>query len=417
MSSISMFYLNARKISIFFIPPTLFSLTNQSFYALISLCVRKGYSFSAYFLSYSRSCKCKILLLFAMNFPFISTSDLVVGLDIGSHAIKVCQLKKTSNGHAIVTVGSRVLPEGAVEDGAINEPEIVSKAIGALFSNLKIKNKKVGFSISGYSVIVKKDNLAVMDENQLEEHIMAEAEQYIPFDIDDVYLDFQDLKTNTSDTDRTDVMLVAAKKDVVDGYLEMLAEVGLTPVIVDIDGFALENTYEYSYAKTENIALIDIGASKMNINILSQGISVVARDIIVGSRQLTEQIQDMLDIEFEEAESIKLGAIQADDKQQEIGEIFTAVCTQWVLEIKKAVDLYHSNHPDKPLSKLILSGGGAKVNGLLDFLSRETKLSVELFNPFNNMASNKKKIDPEYLRSIGPEMAIATGIALRPAAL
>lgn len=352
-----------------------------------------------------------------MNFPFVSSSDLVVGLDIGSHAVKVCQLKKTAKGHAITTLGSTVLPEGAVEDGAINEPEIVSKAIDALFKNLKIKNKKVGFSISGYSVIVKKVNLAVMDDDELEEHIMAEAEQYIPFDIDDVYLDFQDLKTNTGDTDRTDVMLVAAKKDVVDGYLEMLEEIGLNPVIVDIDGFALENTYEYSCPKTENIALIDIGASKMNINILSQGVSVVARDIIVGSRQLTEQIQDLLDIEYDEAEAIKLGAADAGEQQEDIEEIFSTVCTQWVLEVKKAVDLYHSNHPDQPLSKLILSGGGAKVAGLADYLSRETELQVELFNPFTTMTSNQKKIDPDYLNSIGPEMAIAAGIALRPSAI
>ena len=140
---------------------------------------------------------------------------------------------------------------------------------------------------------------------------MAEAEQYIPFDIEDVYLDFQDLKQVTRDADRTDVMLVAAKKEIVDEYLDMLRGLNLNPVIVDVDGFALENTYEYNYQKTENVALVDIGASKMSINILSRGISLVARDIIVGSRQLTEQIQNVFDIEFEEAEALKLGSIQA----------------------------------------------------------------------------------------------------------
>jgi type IV pilus assembly protein PilM len=349
-----------------------------------------------------------------MNLPFLSKNELVVGLDIGSHAIKVCQLKRTSTGYAIVTLGSTVLPEGAVEDGTLNDPEIVSKAISELFQNLKIKNKKVGFSISGYSVIVKKVNLAIMEEAQLEEHIMAEAEQYIPFDIEDVYLDFQDLKTAAKDTDRTDVMLVAAKKEIVDDYLEMLRSLSLVPVIVDVDGFALENTYEYNYQKNEDVALVDIGASKMSINIISRGISVVARDIIVGSRQLTEQIQNVFDIEFEEAEALKLGSAQDEDKRDEIEEIFSTTCTQWILEIKKAIDLYHSNHPDFPLKKLIVSGGGAKVSGLMDFLAQETGLEVEIFNPFLNMSSNSKKIDPEYLKNIGPEMAIATGIALRP---
>ena len=174
-----------------------------------------------------------------MNLPFVSNNELVVGLDIGSHAVKVCQLKQTSSGYAIITLGSTVLPEGAVEDGTLNDPEIVSKAISDLFQNLKIKNKKIGFSISGYSVIVKKVNLAVMEDAQLEEHIMAEAEQYIPFDIEDVYLDFQDLKTGSKEADRTDVMLVAAKKEIVDDYLEMLRSLNLSPVIVDVDGFAL----------------------------------------------------------------------------------------------------------------------------------------------------------------------------------
>lgn len=352
-----------------------------------------------------------------MNLPFLSKNNLVVGVDIGSHAVKVCQLKRTDKGYAVLSLGSVVLPEGAVDDGTLVEPEIVAKAISDLFGNLKIKNKKVGISISGYSVIVKKVNLTVMDDDQLEEHIMTEAEQYIPFDIEDVYLDFQNLKTNTDTSDRTDVMLVAAKKEVVDDYLEMLESIGLQPVLVDVDGFALENTYEYSGAKSVNVALVDIGASKMNINILSNGMSVVARDIVVGSRQLTEQIQATLDIEFEEAEAIKLGQVSAKEHQQEIEEIFSSTCTQWVLEIKKAIDLYHANNPEAPLQSLVLSGGGSKVLGLREFLEQETQLEVELFNPFEQMSSNAKKIDVEYLASIGPEMAIATGIAIRPSVI
>ena len=225
-----------------------------------------------------------------MKLPFLSSEQLVVGVDIGSHAVKVCQLKRTDKAYSVVNIGSALLPEGAVDDGTLNEPEVVGEAIADLFKNLKIKNKKVGFSISGYSVIVKKVNLAVMDDSTLEEHIMAEAEQYIPFDIEDVYLDFQDLKTSTDEIERTDVMLVAAKKDIVDDYLEMLENIGLQATIVDVDGFALENTYEYNTPKSENVALVDIGGSKMNINIISSGMSVVARDIVVGSRQLTEHI-------------------------------------------------------------------------------------------------------------------------------
>jgi type IV pilus assembly protein PilM len=358
------------------------------------------------------------ILVVTMKLPFLSSEQLVVGVDIGSHAVKVCQLKRTDKAYSVINIGSALLPEGAVDDGTLNEPDIVGEAIAELFRNMKIKTKKVGFSISGYSVIVKKVNLAVMDDNTLEEHIMAEAEQYIPFDIEDVYLDFQDLKTNTDDNERTDVMLVAAKKDIVDDYLDMLENIGLQATIVDVDGFALENTYEYNTPKSENVALVDIGASKMNINIISSGMSVVARDIVVGSRQLTEHIQNQYDLEFEEAEALKLGHQPAEEKQQqEIEEIFSTVCTQWVLEIKKAIDLYHSNYPESPLNRLVLSGGGSKVAGLTDFLANETGLNVELFNPFANMTSNDKKIDRDYLQSVGPEMAIASGIAIRPSAI
>jgi len=348
-----------------------------------------------------------------LKLPFFSNDDLVVGIDIGSHAVKICELERHDRGYGIVSIGSAILPDGAVEDGVLVDADAVSAVVSALLKNLKIKKKKVGISISGYSVIVKKISLAIMDEKQLESYIMAEAEQYIPFDMDDVYIDFQDMKTSSLHNDRTDVILVAAKKEVVDEFTALLEGIGLTPVIVDIDGFALENAHDVITHNTDNVALVDIGASKMSINIISNNISVVARDISVGSRQLTEQIQDLLDMEFGEAEAVKLGKRQVLERQDEIAAIYSSVCTQWVLEIKKAIDLYHANHPDQPLRRLSLSGGGSKVVGLVDFLQMETGLEVEIFNPLVSMDFNAKKIDPDYVNLIGQEMAIASGIAIR----
>jgi type IV pilus assembly protein PilM len=352
-----------------------------------------------------------------MKLPFLSTEKLAIGLDIGSHSIKVCELKRTNATYSVVNLGSIVLPEGAVEDGALHDPETVSKAITDLMKNLKIKHKKVAISISGYSVIVKKIHLAVMEEKQLEEYITAEAEQYIPFDIDDVYLDFQDLKTNAEGSNSTDVILVAAKKEIIDEYLTMLKDLGLQPVVVDVDGFALENIYESNYPLNENVAIIDIGATKMNINIITNGISVIAKDLIIGSRQLTEQIASTFDISMEEAESLKIGQVSAEEKQDRIAKIFTSTCIQWVFEIKKTIDLYHSNKANKPLDKLILSGGGSKVTGLAEFLRRETNIPAEIFNPFAKMFFNFKQIDTEYINAIGPEMAIAAGLAIRTSAI
>ncbi len=220
--------------------------------------------------------------------------NLIIGLDIGSHAVKVCQIQKAGSGYRLLAVGSAAIPPGAVEDGVLQDPDEVAKAIVELFKNLKIKGKRVGISISGYSVIVKKINLEVMSDEELADYITDEAEQYIPFDIDDVYLDYQVIKTGSDEFDRSEVMLVAAKKDVIDDYLDMLQELKLLPVLVDVDGFALENIWENSSESKDNVALVDIGASKMNINIIADGASVLARDGVVGSAQLTNQIANTL---------------------------------------------------------------------------------------------------------------------------
>lgn len=342
--------------------------------------------------------------------------NLIVGVDIGSHAVKICQLQKTGQTYRLLAVGSAAIPPGAVEDGVLQEPEEVGKAIAALLKNLKIKSTKVGISISGYSVIVKKINLESMDDETLASYIKAEAEQYIPFDLDDVYLDFQKLPSKKEGSDRNDVMLVAAKKEVINDYIDMLTNLKLTTVLVDVDGFALENIWETVSVKIENIALVDIGASKMNINIISEGVSVLARDIVVGSEQLTDQLASALDVDYANAEKVKLGIVPPPPGDEEsIERIFNKTCTQWVLEIKKALDLYLANNPEKPIHSIVLSGGGSKVNGLNEYIERETGLRVLAFNPFDKMICDDKKFDPKYLNSIAPEMAIAVGLAIRQA--
>lgn len=351
-----------------------------------------------------------------MNFYKITKKEkLITGIDIGSHAIKVCQLKKVGDNFKIESVGSAALPSGAVEDGVLQEPSEVSKVISLLMKNLKIKNKKIGISISGYSVIVKKINLEQMSDDELADYIKSEAEQYIPFDIDDVYIDFQKLPQRKEVADRCDVMLVAAKKEVVNDYLEMLSGLRLNTVLVDVDGFALENIWETVESRSENVALVDVGASKMNINIISGGVSVLARDVAVGSEQLTDQIMSAIGVEYKDAENIKLGIASSGEHRAIVENIFNKTCTQWILEIKKAIDLYQANNPDKPLQSIILSGGGSKVNGFKEYLIRETGMEVVAFNPFDRMNYDKSKLDEHYILGIAPEMAIATGLAIRSA--
>lgn len=353
----------------------------------------------------------------SINFtlPGFRRQQLAVGLDIGSYSVKVCEFAEAGkNCRRLVKLGSALLPEGAMVDGILQDPNAVSQVIANLLKNLQIKSKKVAISMSGYSVIVKKINLAVMSDKELANHIQSEAEQYIPFDISDVYLDFQDLKTNTENSDRTDVMLVAAKKEVVDGYLTMLRGIGLQPVVVDVDAFALENSFTYTYGgMDENVALVDIGATKMSINILAHGTSILARDVVMGSRQITEQIQDQCGFESETAEEVKTGRMGPGEQQACLEEIFVRNCTQWILEIKKALDFYLSSHADEGIDRLVLSGGGARIKGFEQFLREETGIKTEIFNPFTRVEISPDKIDPAYVNYIAPEMAIAAGLAIR----
>lgn len=350
----------------------------------------------------------------SFNIPFLNSQKLTIGLDIGSHAIKACQLTPDGDTYKLTSLGSAKLPPNSVEDGVLQEPESVGEIVSSLVKNLKLKGNKVAISISGYSVIVKKINLMAMEDKELSSHIQTEAEQYIPFDIDEVFLDYQDLKTNTEEDDRTDVILVAAKKDVVNGYLEMLSAIGLETVIVDIDAFALENSYDANFSgKDENIVLIDIGASKMNINVVAKGTSVLVRDVVMGSRILTETIQNHFDITSEDAEDLKIGLVDPGEKEKELEEIFVDTCNQWIAEVRRALDFYSSNYPDETIDKIVLSGGGAKVKGLAELFTEETGVKTKIFNPFAKADADPEKIDPDYLKTIGPEMALSSGLATR----
>ncbi len=339
-----------------------------------------------------------------------------MGLDIGSSSVKICEMSQAGDGYKLLKIGSARLPDGAVEDGVLQDADAVGAVIAALLKNLKIKQKKVAISMSGYSVIVKKINVAVMEDTQLAAHIQSEAEQYIPFDIDEVYLDYHDLNTSTEESGFTDLMLVAAKKDVVDAYLDMLTKIDLQVVVVDVDAFALENSFEINADCDQNVVLVDIGASKMSINIIARGASILARDVVMGSRQITEQMQGRLKLEYDAAESIKIGSLPAEDNQQIIEDIIVNNCSQWILEIKKAIDFYISSYPDDAINRLVLSGGGAKVNGFAALLTKEIGLPAENFDPFADMDKNND-IDADYLKILAPEMAIATGLAIRFAVL
>jgi type IV pilus assembly protein PilM len=272
----------------------------------------------------------------------------------------------------------------------------------------------VAVSIGGYSVIVKKINVQTMPEEQLQETIHFEAEQYIPFDISDVNLDFQILGENESNPNQMSVFLVAAKKEMVNDYINLVTLAGLNPCIIDVEAFALQNVFEANYdVQDENVALIDIGASKTSLNILKGSSSVFMRDVALGCLQINQKIMSLLDCSYDQAELHKFGEPSAKMSGEELRQITTSVVTDWCMEIRRALDFFYTNYPDDQIKRIILSGGGANIEEFRKLLASESSAVVEILDPFKKLALDEKTFEPDYVRQIAPQAAIAMGLAMR----
>jgi type IV pilus assembly protein PilM len=341
--------------------------------------------------------------------------DAVLGLDIGSHAVKLVQLTSSKGTHRLKHLGICRLPPNVIVEGAIKDSTAVQDAIKTLTANLKTKVKGVATSISGYSVIIKKIELPQMTPEELTENIQVEAEQYIPFNVEDVNIDFQILGSSLEKGDRMEVMLVAAKKEVIEDYSGILRKAALVPEVIDVDFFALENAFEVNYLAAESggVALVDIGANKMNINVLKNGVSMFNRDASVGGHQITQDIQDRFGLDYEEAEKIKLGVPSPKVPVQDLEAIFVAAATTWATEVKRAIDFFYATYPDEMINQILLSGGSSRLPGLDALLHKDTNIPTALFNPLARIDLDEKIFDREYVDYIAPQMAVAVGLALR----
>lgn len=347
---------------------------------------------------------------------------LTLGLDIGSHSIKLVELakEKTSEEESCYTirkVGRIILPEDTVVDGSIVVQDTLKDILITLIKNLKPKYRYASTSIAGYSVIVKKIGVPFIEEKEIEENLIIEAENYVPFEIEDVYVDFHVIGTSSDEKEKlhSEIFLVAAKKEVVDEYANVLQEVGLVPAVVDVDAFALGNAFEVSYGDPdEAVVLVDIGASKTNLNIVYHGTSLFTRDMAIGGNQLTEAISDELNISNKDAEILKIQGTKDQDVFNKVQNICKDIIQMWADEIKKAIDFYKKGNEDKEAypQHVIISGGCALMNDLDKFLKKELNIDVQQFNPWKTIKLDEH-INPDYLNSIAPQMVIATGLALR----
>jgi type IV pilus assembly protein PilM len=349
----------------------------------------------------------------------ISKKNQLIGIDIGSHSIKIAEIEDSGKGMILKNLGLIRLPQDAIVEGSIKEMEIVSAALKNLLNNLKIKNRNVATSISGYSVIVKKITIPQKAEEDLEGGIQSEAEQYIPFDINDVNLDFQILPPEKGETEEEeelmDVLLVAAKKDIVEEYTSLFHLTELNPVVLDIDAFALQNTFEISdHEQSGCHALVHVGAQQLTINVVKDGNSIFTRDSSYGGSQITGEIQNGLNISYEEAEGIKLGAkpIETDQKPM-FEEIFSLTVTKWAQEVKRALEFVAATFTDIKVENILVSGGSSLIPGFIKYLGLETSLEAEMLNPFANLEIREKLFDTGYLNYTAPMAVISIGLALR----
>lgn len=343
-------------------------------------------------------------------------NENLLGLDIGSSSVKVVRINAKQTPLKLLDCGLIPISGEAVSEGRVINPEMVAAPVQRLLSNLKIKAKSVAASISGYEVMIKNIELPSMAEEELHNRMQSELGQYIPYNIEEVDVDYQVLDLSKDRPNHMEVLLVAAKKESVREHVNLVRHCGLDLTVVDVDYFALSNAFEATYGITkENVALIDIGASKGIIHILSQGVSVFRRGISIGGHQIDERIQERFGISPDDAQKVKLGEQVKGVTKEDLSAIFISVVRSWVNECRRAIDFYYSNFPEKSIDKIFLSGGSCRIPGLEKTFEENLGSVVEIFNPFKKIEADSKTFDQAYLEYMGPQMAIALGLALRRA--
>lgn len=342
----------------------------------------------------------------------------LVGVDIGSASIKVCQVKETRRGFGLVRLGYVPLAPQVIVDGQVMDSGAVVEALQQVFSQAKIRQRECAVSVSGQSVIIRKITVPLMTQAELDEQIQWEAEQHIPFDIKDVHVDYQVLRKR-ADASQMDLLLVAAKRDRIEDYAELARRAKLKPLVCDIDSFTVQNMFEYSRGlpQDQTIALINVGASVSSLNIIANGIHAFPREIANGGNAITEEIQKQLGIPYEQAEAYKCGGV-ADPSQagmipQEVVQIIEAVTDSVAAEIQRSLDFYLATSGEGEISRIYVTGGTANLAALARAIERRSRVPVETWSPTEKITVEAKEVNAELLLQRGAQLAVALGLSLR----
>lgn len=348
---------------------------------------------------------------------FLTPKKQLVGLDIGSSAIKLVQLKESKGRYYLQKFGVKPLEPEVIVDGTVMDEGRVVSAIRELFEEANVKNKQVAISISGHAVIIKKISLPPMPDEELEGQVKLAAEQYIPFDINEVNIDFHVLPADSSGDGQGEmsVILVAAKKDKINELTELVKGAGLMPMVMDVDAFAIENMHAINYpmAQDETTAIVNVGASVMNVNIIRGGVSLFTRDIPLGGNRYTEAIQREMGLSYEEAEETKKGEGANTTTSGSVENVIDSVNGEVASEIARTVDYFKTSGANAGLDRVLVCGGVARVKGLVQQLTDRMQTPVEVANPFGEIDISGADVDQETLAELAPLASVAVGLALR----
>jgi type IV pilus assembly protein PilM len=337
----------------------------------------------------------------------------LIGVDIGSSSIKVCQIKETRKAYSLVNFAYAPLPPQAIVDGQVMDGNTVADTLQQIWASAKIRQKEVSLGVSGQSAIIRKITIPMMTPEELEEQIQWEAEQHIPFDIKDVQVDYQVLKKNP-EAGQMELLLVAAKRDQINDYAQLARDARLKPMVCDIDAFSIQNLFELSRGlpPDKTVALINIGANLTSLNIIAGGISAFTREIANGGHAISEQIQKQLGIPFELAEAYKCGTAEGAPPAQ-VGQIVESATDGIAAEIQRSLDFFMATSGDGDISRIYMTGGTSKIPSLSLAIERRARVSVEVWAPTEKMTVDSKRVDATLLAERGPQLAVALGLALR----
>ncbi len=347
----------------------------------------------------------------------MSEGKPLVGVDIGATSIKVCQLKEGRSGLGIVRLGYEALEPQTIVDRHIMNAQAVIDALVSAFQRGKIRQKEVALSVSGQSVISRKITVPIMTTAELDEQIQWEAENHIPFDIKDVNVDYEILRRRP-EAGQMDLLLVAAKRDEINDYVQIARQAKLKPLVVDIDAFTIQNMFEYSRGlpADQTFAIINVGATQASINIISGGTSAFTRDIANGGNFLTEQIIKQVGVSYDEAEQLKYQAATAhvaSSLPPQVYDVVESVCDTIAAEIQRSLDFFIATSGEERIGRVFLTGGTAKLHQLSSAIERRSRVTVEVIQPLERLPIEAKEVDRELLDQRSTQFCVALGLGMR----